>query len=41
VGALTRALVPAGADEVIDIGLHDDPQHAPDNAAQGIAVAGG
>jgi hypothetical protein len=38
--ALAGSLVAAGADEAVDIGLHEDLQHAFSDAAQEIAVSG-
>lgn len=38
--ALAGSLVPAGADNAVDIGLHDQLQHALSDAAQEIAVSG-
>nr|GFD60913.1 hypothetical protein [Tanacetum cinerariifolium] len=38
--ALAGPLVAAGADEAVDVGLHDDLQHALGNAAQEITVSG-
>ena len=39
-GAITAALVPAGADQAVNIGLHDQLHHALGDGPQKITIAG-